>query len=251
MGLGAVIAAGAKALGAGIVSIGSAIVSGVSHVCSVAGGFLGKAATAISGFATKAFEVGQRLFKGIDAIGIVEKVSKGVSGISEVLEIKSPGLDSPEEISYKVREADKQPEDFASTSEYLDYLHNEIQVDKAKIENHDPEQRAIHSIIGSYVYLKAISDKLGVDEIDATFILNMAKLGISAEIAVSIIKNLKNNGITNTGALDKFLHGKADNIEQAAAVDKALYNTFKESDPDMSDKEIDSKIAQMDKDLES
>lgn len=237
------------AISSAVSVVGSVICSGVSKVCGAIGGALGLASKAVTGIAEVIGGLAPVLYPKLELPKVFEIFVKVVNGIAEILGLKETEKDDAEELAMKAESSDKKPEDFDSTEEYIKYLHEEIELDKEKMENLTPEEKASYGVVGSYLYLKAAAEKLGVDEINAPFIMSVAKLGLSPQAAINVIKNLKASGIRNTDAVDDYLHGKSENLKTADAVDNALVSGMKESNPEMTEDDIYDSIIQLEKDL--
>lgn len=230
----------------GISSIGHAICSGISHICSG----LGKLGSGISSFAEKAIGIGEKIFPHLEILEVLKLAVHIIVTVAEALGLKEKEKDSPEEIAMKAEEADKKPEDFESTEAYIKYLQNEIRLDKEKMEKLTPEEKAEYAVVGSAIYLKAAAEKLGVEPIDAPIIMDFAKAGIDPKEMVSIIKELKNNGITDTKSISDYLHGHAQDLNTSEKVEKSIFDGIKNMNPDMSKKDVYDKISDIENAVE-
>lgn len=246
-------------VGSAISSIGSAISSGIGALCSAIGGTAigGLLATAVTGFASALGVVGAAL--GLTPLQVVIAAVVVISKIAEALGLKQEKEDEPDELAMKAENAEKKPEDFDTTEEYLHYLHKEIKLDieqQEKLKKMSPEQRAAYQLAGSYLYLKASAEKLGLDDttlknsedikgFDPQFILDAYKLGLSGKEIVSYIKNMQEQGLDNTQYMSDYLHNKAESLEIANKVLEAIVDTIKGNNPSISEDAIDQKINEM------
>jgi len=71
--------------------------------------------------------------------------------------------DNIDELGTKAMEADKKPEDFASNAEYIDYLRNEVELDKEKFDKASDVKKMERKEVGVYVVSKGIEEKKGFD----------------------------------------------------------------------------------------
>lgn len=246
-------------VGSVVSGIGSAISSGISAVCSAIGGTAlgGLLSTAVTGFATALGVIGSAL--GLTSLQVVIVAVIVVSKIAEALGLKKENEDEPDELAMKAENADKKPEDFDSTEEYINYLHEKVTLDKEqqeKLKNMAPEERAAYQLAGSYLYLKASAEKLGLDDttikdskdikgFDPQFIIDVYKLGLSGEEIVSYIKGLQSQGINATKGMSDYLHNKAESLESANKVQEAIVSVIKNSNPSISEDDIDAKLKEM------
>ncbi len=234
-----------SAIGGAIKSVCSAVCSCVGKVCSAVGGALSNIGRAASGFVEKLSTIAPPLFPKLDLPIIIEAIGKVIGKIAEFLGIKEPEKDEPEDLGMKAEQAEKKPEDFDSTEEYIKYLHNEVKVDETKKKDLTTEQRAAYTAIGSQLYLNAAKEKLGVDDISPEILVDAAKLKMDAGEIVEYIKQMKNVGLGDQKAMSDYLHGKAENVETAGKVRDSMTAALKEINPEMSDDDIADKICDM------
>lgn len=246
-------------VGSIVSGIGSAIGSGISAVCSAIGGTAlgGILSTAVTGFASALGVVGAAL--GLTPLQVVIVAVMVVSKIAEALGLKKQNEDEPDELAMKAENADKKPEDFNSTEEYINYLHEKVTLDKVqqeRLKNMTAEERAAYQLAGSYLYLKGSAEKLGLDDttlkdskdikgFDPQFILDVYKLGMSGEEIVTYIRGLQAQGINDTKGLSDYLHGKAESIESGNKVQDAIISVIKGGNPSITEDEIDAKLKEM------
>lgn len=234
-----------SAIGGAIKSVCSAVCSCVGKVCSAVGGALSNIGRAASGFVEKLSTIAPPLFPKLDLPMIIEAIGKVIGKIAEFLGIKEPEKDEPEDLGMKAEQAEKKPEDFDSTEEYIKYLHNEVKVDGTKKKELTTEQRAAYTAIGSQLYLNAAKEKLGVDDISPEILVDAAKLKMNAGEIVEYIKQMKNVGLGDQKAMSDYLRGKAENVETAGKVRDSMTAALKEINPEMSDDDIADKICDM------
>ena len=246
-------------VGSVISGIGGAISSGISTLCSAIGGTVigGLLTKAVTGFASSLGIVGAAL--GLAPLQAVIAAVVVISKIAEALGLKKEKEDEPDELAMKAEKAEKKPENFDTTEQYINYLHKEIKLDveqQEKLKKMSPEERAAYQLSGSYLYLKASAEKLGLDNttlknsedikgFDPQFILDANKLGLSGKEIVSYIKNMQEQGIDNTKCMSDYLHNKSESFETANKVLDAIINTIKENNPSISEDELDQRISEM------
>lgn len=237
-----------SAIGSFISTVGSAIVSGISSICSTIGGALKTAAVNICNFAQTAIEKGKELFPQLSPFQVILDVVGGiVSKIAELLGIKKENEDEPEVLGMKAEESDMKPEDFDSTQDYINYLHEKVEVDEVKRKELTPEQRAAYSSIGSSLYLDASAEKLGLEKGDLTagFILDCAKVKMEADEIVAIINKLKEIGLKPQNVSEYLHNSKEAEFENKIKTQSAMMEAFKEIEPQMTDDQIAEKISEM------
>ena len=126
-------------------AIGSVVSSAINVVSSVAGSIGGALASSASSFLKVASPY----------LSVVLDV---ISVVSQLLGILNPE-DDIEEMGAKAMEADKKPEDFDSNAEYIDYLRNDIELDKEKFENATDSERVARQAVGASIVIKGIEEK--------------------------------------------------------------------------------------------
>lgn len=220
----------------------SAIVGGISSVCSAVGGALFSGA---GGIATVAAALIAPLSPTISEILIgFQIVSAIVSFIAEALGLKDKE-ETPEEIGLKAERSDKKPEDFDSTEAYIRYLHEEIQIDKKAVENLSPEDRAKYQAIGMAIEIKGIEEKYGIDA-PGEFWRTVADRGLSGKEVQAYIENFKGNGITDMKDMSDYISGKEiESGTERSKVSGAIMDTMKELEPGLSEEALAEKFNDM------
>lgn len=226
----------------------SGIGEAIRGLCSAIGGAIEKLATTICIFAEKAVQIGQKLFPEMSKLGIICNIIGGVvSLLAEFLGIKKENEDSPEELGMKAEKADSKIDDFDSTEEYINYLHEKITLDDEEKANISPEQRMAYSSLGSHLYLDASAEKLGVEKGDLTpdVILDCAKGKINANEFTGIVANLKESGLKPQAMSDYLHNSEKISFEDAQKTRSAMYNAFKEIEPELTDEQFADRITEI------
>jgi hypothetical protein len=143
-----------------VCSIASSVVSAASSLISSVGGALASSA-------------GSFLKVASPWLGSVMQVIQVVSTLLGILNSE----DNIEELGAKAMDADKKPEDFDSNAEYIDYLRNDIELDREKFENATDVEKTARQAVGASIVIKGIEEKKGFD-IPVTTWVAMAKLGL-------------------------------------------------------------------------
>jgi len=213
----------------GVCSIASSVFSAASSLISSAGSILGS----LAGSANIFLKVAAPWFGAVlDIINI----------IGQLLGVLNPD-DDMEELGAKAMGADKKPEDFDSNAEYIDYLRNDIELDKEKFENATDAEKVARQSVGASIVIKGIEEKKGFD-IPMTTWVAMAKLGLDdkANEMDKILDTFKE------GKLEDFVNyteGKLD-AKKEIEVGDSLVEMYKELESNMSEKEIEDKVMKMD-----
>jgi hypothetical protein len=241
-----------SAVGRGLSAIGSAICSGVSSLCSRIGSVaLGGA---VVSFVTK-LGIGA-IFPAIEIVNTLILVSSVVIKIAETLGLKKEKEDEPDELAMKAEKDYMKPEDFDSTESYIEHLQEDIQLskeEKEKLTKMSPEERSAYRATGTYLYTKAINEKLGFD---TTGLKNPELVGLTTEILADLVKiqnvlspynfvvynkYLQANGM-GLKELSNYLHNRSKDILTDEKVQFALTDAMKEISPEISQNEINQKL---------
>ena len=214
----------------------SSIGSAISSVCSAAMNVVSTAVTAVGTVlaetATKFLEVGE------------EKLNK----IVEVLEViaKALGIIKPDEdteqLGDKAMKADKKPEDFDSTNEYIDYLRTEIKSSKEALATLAPEERLARKSVGCAILAKAIEEKKSL-EIPIEFWKEATRIGLNAKEMDDFLTKFKNAGIVPTDFL-KYLKREL-NSKEESTMDSILMQAYKDLEPNLNEKEREEKVVRL------
>lgn len=152
----------------------------------------------MKGFAERMLELSEKYPSISEFAQMIDKAADIMGDVLFVLGIKS---DFADVMGAKMAQADKGVDEFDSVEEYINYLKNEIELDKEKFDSLSAEDKVAYSITGMAVEASAIREKMGI-EIPADLIELVAKLSqigkivVEAREIVTIITILKDEGIT-------------------------------------------------------
>jgi len=154
--------------------------------------------------------------------------------------------DNPEELGAKAMQADKQPEDFSSNAEYIDYLRNEVKLDQAEFDNPSAEDKAARTAVGVSIVAQGIQEKKGFDIPLSTWVA-LARVGLDKE---------SNLGEINT-ILDTFKGEKLESFsdytkgsldaKKELEVGNTLVDMYHNLEPNLSKEEVELKVMKMDR----
>lgn len=227
------------AICSGISSIGSAICSGIGSICSSIGGALFTGAGGIAALATGI--IGTILSPGLGEILLaIHVICKVVSSIAEALGLKNEE-ESPEELGMKAEEADKKPEDFDTTEAYIEYLRNEVEIDKNKLENLKEEDKIKYGAIGSAIYIKGIEEKYGMS-MPAEFWTTVADLKMDGKEVKAYIDNFKEHDINDMSDMVGYVKRDLEEGKDRGKISDAMIDALKELNPDASEDELYGKL---------
>ncbi len=232
------------AVGRGLSAVGSLICSGVSALC----GRIGSTAlgSAVSSFVTT-LGIGV-LFPSMEIVRIIFLVAEVVCGLAETLGLKKEGVDAPDELALKAEKDEQKPEDFESTEAYIRHLQEDIELsreEKEKLSKMSPEERSAYRATGTYLYTKAVNERLGLDD---GGLRNPELAGITTELLADLVKlqrilspsdfvvysrHLQENGVGMKQFSD-YLHNRSEDLSTDEKVQTAIEEAAGELRPDMT-----------------
>lgn len=229
-------------IGNGLSDIGKTICSGIISVCSAIGDAL---FSNIGGIATLAVSF---IMPGVGLPEIllgIEIIAAIVSAVAEALGLKDKD-ETSEEMGIKAEAADKKPEDFDSIEKYIEYLRNEVQIDKDKLNNLSNEDKVKYAAIGTAINIKGIEEKYKISasrEFWGTMV-DLKKSGkLSEEETKQYIESCKQNGITDMEDMSDYIKGEAPKSgTESSVVSGAIMDALKKANPELSGTELVEKF---------
>lgn len=190
----------------------------IGTVGSFIAGCVSKIGPAIGSFAKNVVGIVSKI-PGIGALVNVSQtidfIAKVVHAVVDILDIQSE--DAPEVLGVKAEQAEKTIEDFDGDAEaYIRYLKEEVELDKAKMEDMTPEEKLGCKAVGLSLETKAVEKKLEGVEITPESLALLGKIhmagvsDIDADQLLRVIRELKAAGITNMNDVVDYLEGKGD-----------------------------------------
>lgn len=132
--------------------------------------------------------------------------------------------DTPAELGDKALKAEKKPEDFEKTSDYIKYLENEIKIDRVEFQKLTPEERSTRELTGTEIYRQGISEKVGFDMTDE-FLVLCGKAGLDAKTVYMLIDELQGNRSITLGDVCSYFAGtcQPDKIKETGNLCKRAF----------------------------
>ena len=157
------------------------------------------------------------------------QIIKTVETVSTVLNIISPN-ENAEDLGAKAMNAEKKPEDFDKINDYIDYLRQNVSVDKTTLSE-DPVDVKARQAIGSSLMIKAVGEVLGT-ELTLPFIKTVSQLGLDAKVIVEVAKAYSNRELS-LDDFEKYI-GKTLPIDQLEKHGDTLVSAYQQVDSNMS-----------------
>lgn len=180
----------------------------------------------------------------IPGIGIPEILSliQVVAEMAKVLGVNE-GEDTPEELGMKIEIADKKPEDFDSTSEYIKYLNEQVTLEDGAAENLSVEEKVKYGSMGAALNIKAIEEKYNVG-MSQEFLSDVSKMKMSSEEVAKYVEEFSENGIKNMQDMSDYLRDKPLETDRNKVSD-SMIEAMSELYPECSPDEIEQKLVDM------
>ena len=126
---------------------------------------------------------------------LIKEVTSLISSVAELLGLKDED-DISEEIGMKSEKADRKPEDFDSREEYINYLKDDVELDKYDREKlNDESLKEEYIAKGLDIEMGAINEKIGV-KLGLEDYVMMAKAGINkVQDFMTIVDTFKEKGV--------------------------------------------------------
>ena len=175
-----------------------------------------------------------------EIVEVALKVSKVISSVVQsVAEIQglSPHGEDVEELGFKaMQEGTRAKMENESMDDYLNYLRNEVSVDKKKFQALSDEDKLKCNVMGTGMLSQSISEKSGL-EISGDFLLDMHKMKMSGEQLSKYIDAFSEKGVDSLDELPQYLRGEL-NDRESAKIEAIIKSIEKTSNPSLSDGEV-------------
>ena len=175
-----------------------------------------------------------------EIVEVALKVSKVISSVVQsVAEIQglSPHGEDVEELGFKaMQEGTRAKMEDESMEDYLNYLRNEVSVDKTKFQALSEEDKLKCNVMGTGMLSQSISEKSDL-EISGDFLLDMHKMKMSGEQLSKYIDAFSEKGVDSLDELTQYLRGEL-NDKESAKIEAIIKSIEKTSNPSLSDGEV-------------
>lgn len=121
------------------------------------------------------------------------QIIKIVETVATVLNVISPN-ERAEDLGAKAMSTEKKPEDFDKFNDYIDYLLDEVKVDKTLLSA-EPEDVMARQVIGTSLLIKGTSETLGT-ELTLPFIKTISQLELNATMIIEVVRAYKQSGLS-------------------------------------------------------
>lgn len=226
-----------------ICSVGSSIASGISSVCSAIGSACSSIGSAIvSGIGALAQKIVELPVKPtiIDAIVGLIKV------VAELL-IDSPKDEKVEDLGAAMKQTEKKPEDFDSINDYIDYLRDEIKKGHVELGKSQGVELFAEKVMGASLLSEALGEKYGMKP-SAEFWGEMGEKVHDGKLNANEVGSIIQKASRSEVKLDNvsnYLKGEEVKGNQKSEVSSVIIDGLKESNPTLSDSEIDKRFNEL------
>ncbi|ENB2044917.1 hypothetical protein FUB10_001276 [Vibrio alginolyticus] len=210
----------------------SSVSSFVSSACSAIGDAVSKIGSGIANVAASIASLG---------VNLAERVGEAVKNVGISLGIIRPE-ENMEELGEKAMLSEKAPDDFASISEYIDHLRNDVVIDKEKFDNLSDAEKLARSSIGASITLKGINEKLDT-VVSPSFMATVAALDLEAKEIIGTIKAYKEKNL-NTDDYSLYLKDEL-SIDESHKHASALVEAYQKLEPELTTEQIEDKVMEL------
>lgn len=177
------------------------------------------------------------------ALKVIKTISPVVQLVAEMQRL-SPHGEDVEKIGYKaMQEGTRVKMEDESMDDYLNYLRNEVSVDKKKFQSLSDEDKLKCNVIGIGMLSQSISEKNDL-EISGDFLLDMQKMKMSGERFFKYIVAFSEKGIDSLDELTQYLRGELTDKE-SDKIESIIKTVEKTSNPSLSDGDVLLKMDDM------
>lgn len=182
-----------------------------------------------------------------EIVEVALNVSKVISAVvQKVAEIQglSPHGEDVEELGYKtMQEGTRAKMEDESMDDYLNYLRNEVSVNKEKFQALSDEDKLKCNVMGTGMLSQSLSEKNGLD-ISGDFLLDMQKMKMAGEQLSKYIDAFSEKGIDSLDELTQYLRGEL-NDKESDKIETIIKSVEKTSNPSLSDGDVLLKMDDM------
>lgn len=213
--------------------------SSLSTVLTTVGPVVGKVATALVANLPKIAEIALNVARVVAGITQVIAQVRGLSLINE----------NVEELGAKtMQEGTRARMEEESIDDYLNYLRNEVELDKEKMRAMSVEDKIRCNVIGTGMLSESISKDSGID-ITGNFLYEISKMKMSGEEINKYIDAFSANSIDSMESFVTYLRGDLSG-KDSEIVGNTIESVVKSLAPDSSRGEVLMKIEEMKESLE-
>ncbi|MCQ2257367.1 MAG: hypothetical protein MJZ41_05150 [Bacteroidaceae bacterium] len=214
-----------SAIGGFLSGVGSAISSAVSAV--------GRCLT--EGCARLANGLGSLLKIGLErAVQVVATIAEVIKSVA-VLILNRP-VDDPEQLGAKMMQQDvRERRSDESMAEYLDYLREQVKLDKDKFEKMSDQEKLACKVVGTSAIATAVSEESGVS-FSPEFLLAIEKCKLTDKQVAGYINHFKENNLDSMNKVVEYLEDAPTlSDDERLTVQGALREAELEINPDMTE----------------
>lgn len=185
----------------------------------------------------------------LTVIDVVYRVCSIISEIAHKLGLVEKDEQIDEIGAKTLQEDTRERFDGESASEYMEYLRNEVELDREKFEKMKEEDKIACSALGTRLVADSIEEKLSF-ELPSKSLLAAGFANANSQELKSIIDNFKKNNINSLDKFDKYLSNDL-NLSENIKIDKIIIDSIKESNENLSNEDSVQKVLDMKKDYHS
>lgn len=172
--------------------------------------------------------------------GVLDAVSKLLHEIGKALGLVDDN-DDMAELGYKATQSGvKKSEEFESTEAYIEYLRNDIELNREQFGKMSEQEKSLYAAAGVAIVASGIEEKTGV-QLPAEFLADIGKTNARADEIMACIESFAEAGLESMGSMTEALSGTLDG-KDVVKVTSAIADGLKSVNPSMSADEVFSRM---------
>lgn len=216
------------------------IATAVAGVCSTIGGAIATVGGVIAKGAVALVQQLPTIMSGLEIVGNIIKV---INMIGQLLGI-SPEDEKIDEIGAKTIQEGTRPKLPEETAEeYLNYLRNEVQLDREKFDKLSDGDRLACGAIGARMVTDAIEEKTDM-VLSSDFLVSVGKSKMDYTEVKMFMDKFKEEGMISLDCVSQYLKNDL-NPREVPKIDSIMVASLKELNPGMSIEEVRERIITM------
>lgn len=169
-----------------------------------------------------------------------EIIKKSAEILTDVLFVLGINCDQADELGWKAEKAEKNMSDFESVEAYINFLHDEVEIDKEKFASLSDEAKMAYCTIGLAIEADAVNEKIGVN-ISPEFVTLLSKIKSLGKIVVetaeivTLLNSLKEKNIDDSNDVYEYFAGagESDRIRTGSILKEIFTELFNDKANDI------------------
>lgn len=176
----------------------------------------------------------------VNSSGVLDAIGKLLHEIGKALGLVDDD-DDMAELGYKAtQQGVKKSEQFESTEAYIEYLRNDVELDREHFDKISEQEKSLYAAAGVSIVASGIEEKTGV-QLPAEFLNDIGKTNARADEIKACIESFAESGLESMGSMTEALSGTLDG-KDVMKVTSAIADGIKSANPSMSADDVFSRM---------